>query len=77
MDQNTADIPIHGEPWFDDGNVLLQAQSTQFKVHRGVLSANSGVFRDMLTLPQPAVGREQVVKGPVVNLSDSAEDWTH
>ena len=39
--------------WFDDGNIILQAESKLFKVHRGVLSKHSEVFRDMFSLPQP------------------------
>ncbi|KAI5121414.1 hypothetical protein M0805_003186 [Coniferiporia weirii] len=43
-----------GEPWFDDGNLILQADdNVRFKVHRGVLARQSEVFKDMLALPQP------------------------
>lgn len=79
IDRNTANAPKHGEPWFDDGNIVLQAELTQFKVYRGILSANSEIFRDMLTLPQPAVGLDEMqVEGcPVVNMSDRAEDWAY
>lgn len=34
--------------WFDDGNVILQAESTLFKVYRGILVQNSTVFHDMV-----------------------------
>lgn len=34
--------------WFDDGNVILQAESTLFKVYRGILAQNSSVFHDMV-----------------------------
>ncbi|KAH6907667.1 hypothetical protein BKA70DRAFT_1189628 [Coprinopsis sp. MPI-PUGE-AT-0042] len=27
--------------WFDDGNIILQVQATQFRVHKGVLSKHS------------------------------------
>ena len=69
-------LPERGDIWFEDGNVVLQAQSTQFRVHRGVLSANSAIFADLFTIPQPA--SEELVDGcPVVQLSDSAEDLCH
>ncbi|KIP04617.1 hypothetical protein PHLGIDRAFT_188653 [Phlebiopsis gigantea 11061_1 CR5-6] len=39
--------------WFEDGNVVLQAQNNLFKVYRGILSRESAVFEDMFSLPQP------------------------
>jgi hypothetical protein len=60
--------------WFDDGSIVLQAESTQFRVHRSVLSTHSEIFRDMLAASQPV---EEVEGCPVVRLPDSAEDWTH
>ncbi|KAL5524456.1 hypothetical protein ACEPAF_9596 [Sanghuangporus sanghuang] len=49
----------HGEPWFDDGNLILQADGNVcFKVHRGVLARQSEIFRDMLALPQPVASGE-------------------
>ena len=51
---STVKHPEQGEPWFDDGNLILQADGNVcFKVHRGVLARQSEIFRDMLTLPQP------------------------
>jgi hypothetical protein len=46
--------------WFDDGSIILQVETTQFRVHRTVLSTNSGIFRDMLSVPQP-VGEEVIL----------------
>ncbi|KAL5482525.1 hypothetical protein ACEPAI_9119 [Sanghuangporus weigelae] len=49
----------HEEPWFDDGNLILQADGNVcFKVHRGVLARQSEIFRDMLALPQPVASGE-------------------
>lgn len=59
--------------WYADGNIVLQAGNTQFKVHRGVLSRQSSVFEDMFSIPQPA--DNQNGECPVVVLSDSVEDW--
>ncbi|TFK49216.1 hypothetical protein OE88DRAFT_399240 [Heliocybe sulcata] len=40
----TDGVYERGEPWFDDGNVILQAESTRFRVYRGALALNSPVF---------------------------------
>ncbi|KAH6907599.1 hypothetical protein BKA70DRAFT_1283492 [Coprinopsis sp. MPI-PUGE-AT-0042] len=65
--------------WFDDGNLVLQAEGTQFKVHRGLLARHSCVLRDMLSLPQPSQQQdlqEQSIDGcPVVVLCDKAKYW--
>ncbi|KAH9480322.1 hypothetical protein JR316_0006920 [Psilocybe cubensis] len=43
-----------GEPWFDDGNIVLitQEDPTAFRLHRGVLARHSEVFSHMFELPQ-------------------------
>ncbi|KAJ7612168.1 hypothetical protein FB45DRAFT_940017 [Roridomyces roridus] len=67
-----VDAPPHRmqELWFDDGSLVIQCESTQFRVHRSILAACSPVFKDMLSLPQPP--DSQMVEGcPVVQLSDS------
>ncbi|KAF7370402.1 hypothetical protein MSAN_00671800 [Mycena sanguinolenta] len=59
--------------WFTDGSVVLQAGSTQFRVHFGVLARHSAIFSDMLGLPQPS--DEPNVDGcPVIQLSDDSTD---
>ncbi|GLB38307.1 putative BTB/POZ domain containing protein [Lyophyllum shimeji] len=47
---------IRGDPWFDDGNILLVTQEspTAFRVHRGVLGRHSEVFEGMFSIPQPS-----------------------
>ncbi|TDL16711.1 hypothetical protein BD410DRAFT_696956, partial [Rickenella mellea] len=66
--------------WFDDGNIILATSLSIFRVHRGMLSMNSPVFADMLSLPQPEVA-ENTIEGlpdiPVVELSDDDQDFTH
>ncbi|KAF8145623.1 hypothetical protein K438DRAFT_1425906, partial [Mycena galopus ATCC 62051] len=39
--------------WFEDGNIVIQAGNSQFRVYRGVLAKRSSVFQDMLSSPQP------------------------
>ncbi|KZP08008.1 hypothetical protein FIBSPDRAFT_840652 [Athelia psychrophila] len=69
--------PVRSDIWYDDGNVILQAETTQFKVYRGALAEASSVFKDMFSFPQPESLDPRAVEGcPVVQLSDSAEDVT-
>lgn len=71
--QDEMPTPHRSEVWFDDGNIIVQAEKTQFRVHRGVLAKQSVVFKDMFRLPQPA--NELTVDGhPIVHLSDTARD---
>lgn len=62
--------------WLDDGNVILQAENTQFRVHRSMLSRNSSVFSDMFSIPQPPHmdQGEQLEGCPIIHLSDKASD---
>lgn len=59
---------------FEDGNIALVAGTTAFKVHRGVLSRKSDLFKDLLSLPQPPDSVQYWEGLPVVPLMDSAED---
>lgn len=70
-----GEVLIRGEPWFDDGNIVLQAENTQWRIYRGILSASSSVFADMFAIPQPATGEDLVDGCPVVAVTDSAQDW--
>ena len=59
--------------WFEDGNVVLQAEHTQFRLHRSVLSMHCPIFRDMFACSLPENG--PTVDGcPLVNLSETLED---
>lgn len=76
---NVADITERSiersSPWFEDGNVILQAENFQFKVHRSILAQNSLVFRDMFSL---AVSDDMDGQGcPIVSLYDSPSDVSH
>ncbi len=61
------------EFWFEDGNVVLQAEATQFRVHRSILSRHSPIMYDCFLCTQPEDA--PMVEGcPLVHLPDLAED---
>ncbi|TFK29205.1 hypothetical protein FA15DRAFT_430688 [Coprinopsis marcescibilis] len=64
------------ELWFDDGNLILQAESTLFRVYRGLLTARSSVFRDMFAFPPPPEGNSTMDGCPVIQVYDPAHDMT-
>ncbi|KAJ7043811.1 hypothetical protein C8F04DRAFT_1070477 [Mycena alexandri] len=64
------------EYWFDDGNIILQVESTQFRLTKSMLSMHSSVFRDMFMVPLPP-DEPTIENCPVVVLSDTAQDWIH
>jgi hypothetical protein len=63
--------------WFDDGTIILEAESTQFKVFKGILAANSTVFNDMLVVGSNTDNNEMVENCPVVHVYDTALDLKH
>ncbi|KAK7025111.1 BTB domain-containing protein [Favolaschia claudopus] len=75
--QRTEDAPpTRSSTWRSDGNVVLQAGNTQYRVHWSVLALHSPVFHDMHGLPQPA--EQATVEGcPVVELPDDPQDVEH
>ncbi|KAJ7171074.1 hypothetical protein C8R46DRAFT_181180 [Mycena filopes] len=63
------------ELWFADGNIVLQAGNSQYRVYHGVLAARSPIFQDMLSFPQPS--NPDLVDGcPLVCLPDSEAEVT-
>ncbi|KAF7296479.1 BTB domain-containing protein [Mycena chlorophos] len=63
--------------WLDHGDVILQVESTQFRLSKGMLAMHSLIFRDMFSLPLPP-DEPLVDKCPIVVLSgDRSEDWTY
>ncbi|KDQ56532.1 hypothetical protein JAAARDRAFT_294594 [Jaapia argillacea MUCL 33604] len=73
---DTAQSLRRSDVWYDDGNVILVAGSTQFKIFGGILSENSPIFRDMFSLSTPSAS-ETIDGCPVVHLSDTAEEVEH
>ena len=59
--------------WFDNGTLVLQAESSMFCVYKSILSIRSSVLRGILSKPQT-----NFIEGcPVVPLDDSADDLTY
>ncbi|KAJ6588153.1 hypothetical protein B0H19DRAFT_978031 [Mycena capillaripes] len=70
MDTPLAEPRRVEELWFEDGNLVIQAGTSLFRVYRGVLRRASSVFDDMLSFPQPP--DSELFEGcPVVRLTDS------
>ncbi|KAK7024049.1 BTB domain-containing protein [Favolaschia claudopus] len=68
-------LQIISELWFEDGNLLIQAENTQYRVFRGILAARSSVFEDMQSLPQPPAS-EQAENCAFLLLPDPAPEVT-
>ncbi|KAJ6504146.1 hypothetical protein C8R47DRAFT_1006970 [Mycena vitilis] len=62
--------------WRDDGNVVFQVESTQFRVHWSVLTIHSAYFAAIRALPTPA-NHLTIESCPVITLHDSAVDIEH
>ena len=61
--------------YFDDGNVVIEAQGTVFRVYRGLLSRHSPVFASMLALPPEAESSMDTYDGcAMVHCSDSTHN---
>ncbi|PPQ74638.1 hypothetical protein CVT24_004232, partial [Panaeolus cyanescens] len=64
--------------WMNDGNIILQAGQTQFKVYKEILSRSSCIFRDIFSLPQPHSDESMDSDDcPIVVVHDSPEDMGH
>ncbi|PIL26702.1 hypothetical protein GSI_11229 [Ganoderma sinense ZZ0214-1] len=81
-DPDETGVQTDEQVWFSDGNiVVVAANKVAFRVHKGILSLRSEVFRDMFS---PAItdahaataeSESESVEGcPVVHLTDPPED---
>ncbi|KAI0342614.1 hypothetical protein BDW22DRAFT_1330030 [Trametopsis cervina] len=64
----------HSDLWFEDGNVVLVAENTMFRLHKGVLARHSEVFHDMFSIPQPQQLDDAYDGCPVVRMSEEADE---
>ncbi|KAJ7159354.1 hypothetical protein C8R43DRAFT_994508 [Mycena crocata] len=61
--------------WFEDGNIIIRAQTSLFRLSRGILMRQSPIFADMFVIPQPP-DAETMYSCPVAEIPDAAEDAT-
>jgi hypothetical protein len=69
--------PIRGQPYIDDGNVILAVETTHFRVYYGVLAGMSPVFANMCSGSESPIDKKLIDGCPVIELDDSAADWGH
>ncbi|KAL4244066.1 hypothetical protein ABKN59_010958 [Abortiporus biennis] len=63
--------------WMDDGNIVIIAEKTAFRVHKSILSLHSEVFKDIFELEHPSDSLEETFEGcPTLHISDAASDFT-
>ncbi|RPD57118.1 hypothetical protein L227DRAFT_239457 [Lentinus tigrinus ALCF2SS1-6] len=79
MSIDSASMIKDSNLWLEDGNVVVVAQDTAFRVHRGLLSRHSEVFSGLFTLAQPddEAAAELYDGCPVVRVPDSSHDFRH
>jgi hypothetical protein len=72
------DAPVcSADVWYDDGTLVLCAENTLFRVYRGILAAQSEIFRDMLSVPQPPGTDGDMFEGcPLVHVQETVDDMT-
>ncbi|KAJ7151984.1 hypothetical protein C8R46DRAFT_1357602 [Mycena filopes] len=66
--------PVRSDIWFDDGNIVLQAEDTQFRVYKGTLCNSFDVLKNLVENVEDSKGIEGC---PLLLLSDSAIEVGH
>ncbi|KAH9481044.1 hypothetical protein JR316_0005563 [Psilocybe cubensis] len=74
-DDNSSHITRSPDLWFNDGTVIIQAETTHFRVHRDFIARHSEVFCDMFKIPQPADESSKEPCQVVEVFGDRAKDW--
>ncbi|KAH6907634.1 hypothetical protein BKA70DRAFT_1563107 [Coprinopsis sp. MPI-PUGE-AT-0042] len=75
-EEDEGDPPKRSDAvWYDDGNIILQAGSLQFRVHKSILSKYSTVFKDMFKVPQPLPTAENTLDGCPIIKMEGDEDY--
>ncbi|CAL1717210.1 unnamed protein product [Somion occarium] len=73
------ELTRYNEFWFDDGSIIVLAADVAFRLHKGILSRHSTVFRDMFSVAQPVDSGATLdcsLDGvPLVHVSDTREDF--
>ncbi len=69
-----SEIQRDPDVWFDDGNVIVIAQRTAFRFHRGTLAQHSEIFRSLFSIPQPT-SPDTMDGCPVICVTDTPYDF--
>ncbi|KAJ7753185.1 hypothetical protein B0H16DRAFT_1544754 [Mycena metata] len=72
----TANLTHAEGLWFEDCGLIIQAETTLFRISRDFLAMRSPVFADMLSMPTPK-DAEMIEGCPFVRLPDAAQDITY
>ena len=72
--ENRDHGPVRSDIWFADGNIIVQAESTQFRVYKGTLCMSSEIFKTAIA----SMDENRTVDGcPLLYLSDLSVDITY
>lgn len=74
--EDSVPLECHETLWYEDGNVIVVAETTLFRVHQGILSSQSNVLKGLIVMAEPEEGTPQKPSDacPKITLSDSKED---
>ena len=62
--------------WFDDGNLVIQAEDRLFRVYKGMLTSVSPVFRDLFLVAVPSTEDTETMDGcPVIRVPDPSDEF--
>ena len=73
---SSSDLSRHPEIWYDDGNLVLVARETAFRIYRGLIAGQSTVFADLF-VSSTSSPHETFEGCPVIHLSESPQDLVH
>ncbi|PIL26498.1 hypothetical protein GSI_12256 [Ganoderma sinense ZZ0214-1] len=72
----SSNLRRHPEIWYDDGNLVLVAGQTAFRIYRGLIAGQSTIFSDLFS--SSSSSPDETFEGcPVIHLSDSPQDLVH
>ena len=70
-----SSLTRHPDLWFEDGNIVIHAGATVFKVLKSMLSKESQLFKDMFSLPQSSAAGETYDGCALLHVQETAEDF--
>ena len=71
-----SNLHRHSEIWYDDGNLILVARETAFRIYRGLIAGQASVF--LVLFASSCSSPDEFFEGcPIIRLSDSPHDLVH